>query len=144
MPGPGNTRALMDLPETTRTNQKLSVRQKQLSTKPGDFLWPYGECKSAWSSVRTEVAREFPNVKEVDLRDLRYTYRAWSLEAGVDPYVLADLMGHRLDVATDHYRALNLDAVLARLNSAQNSEANIAPFEPRHTEGLKLLVRRAS
>ena len=121
--------ALLQLPDSEREGRTLSKRQRLLSTDPTAFLWAYGDPKKVWASVRAEAAKEFPHLADFDRRDLRYTCRAWNLKAGQKPHDLAAIMGHRLDVAEDHYSAVDLTEVLARMNAAPFSGAKVVSFQ---------------
>ena len=101
-------RAVRDVPVTSRT---LSVFKRRLSNAKGEFLFPRRVGNGYdWSRPMTELepahrrALQASGIKPpFRLYDLRHTYGTRAVEAGIDVFSVAKLMGHADLRITDRY-----------------------------------------
>ena len=107
-------RAVRDIPITSRT---LPVFKRRLSRSKGEFLFPRRVGNGYdWSRPMTELEPAHQRALRASaiqppfrLYDLRHTYGTRAVEAGIDVFSVAKLMGHSDLSTTERYVHLSKD-----------------------------------
>ncbi len=114
-----------DLPMNQMVRAALSEMRQGIGEKASGYVFAGAYCTSNVSAAFSTFAKGI-GLEDVTLHTLRHTFATRLKDAGVDPFTIRDLLGHKTIKMTDRYTHANPNLMRQAVNTLGNVPAHLA------------------